>query len=110
MGTMWFPSTYTMNPYWRGRKDSALSDAMDVANFIVATDGRRNWVHFGSWCYGTTSMSRGCGAAIGVWHNGMTNALFYDGHVKSVKPPMENVAGATPPNAWLRQWHPNGNW
>ena len=110
MGTMWFPSTYTMNPWWRGRKDSAISDAMDVSNMIVATDGRRNWVHFGSWCYGTTSMARGCGAAIGVWHNGMTNALFYDGHVKSVKPPMANVAGATPPDAWLLKWHPNGNW
>ena len=108
MGTRWYASTYTMNPYIRAVKESTVSDAMDVANLIVATDGRRTWTHFSSWCYGTTAMDRNCGAAIGVWHNGMTNALFFDGHVKAEKPPMEAV-GANHP--WLLKWRPApGTW
>jgi len=106
MGTWWYASTYTMNPLWRGRKESTLVQDHDPANFIVACDGRRNWVHFASWCYGTTAQSRGCGAAIGVWHNGMTNVLYYDGHVKAEKPPMSNVAGQNPPHPWLLKWDP----
>ncbi len=108
MGTRWFPSTYTMNPYWRGQAEDALTQAMDPAGLIVATDGRRCWVHYSSWCYGTENKDRGCGAAIGVWHNEMTTVLYYDGHVKAEKPPMEAV-GANHP--WLLKWRPApGTW
>jgi prepilin-type N-terminal cleavage/methylation domain-containing protein/prepilin-type processing-associated H-X9-DG protein len=113
MGIWWYPSTYTMNPLWRARKETTIASwgTGDVASFIVATDGRRNWVHYDHWCYGTPTMTRGCGAAIGTWHNGQTNVLFFDGHVKSMSPPTDNVADATPPNPWLLQWDPtDGLW
>ena len=108
LGTWYYPSTYTMNPLWRGRKDTTIASwgSGDIANLIVATDGRRNWVHFDHWCYGTKTSTRGCGAAIGTWHNEQTNALFFDGHVKSVKPPTADVSGQTPPDPWLLQWDP----
>jgi prepilin-type N-terminal cleavage/methylation domain-containing protein/prepilin-type processing-associated H-X9-DG protein len=106
MGIWWFPSTYTMNPLWRNRKESTIAGWGDVASMIVATDGRRNWVHFDEWCYGTRTQTRGCGAAIGLWHNEQTNALFFDGHVKTEKPPVSDVSGQTPPHPWLLKWDP----
>ncbi|MCD6351913.1 MAG: DUF1559 domain-containing protein [Armatimonadetes bacterium] len=108
MGTWWYPTTYTFNPYWRGKTEDQLMQGMDIANLIVCTDGRRNWCHFSAWCYGTENQDRGCGADIGVWHNGMCNALFFDGHVKAQKPPMQPV-GAN--HEWLLKWRPApGTW
>ncbi len=110
MGTWWYPSTYTMNPFWRQKRESSITRVADVAQFVVACDGRRNWCHFAAWCFGTEDMSRGCGAAVGVWHNEQTNILYYDGHVKSVKPPMSDPS-ADPNGAWLRSWDPvDGTW
>ena len=105
MGITWYPSTYTMNPLWRGRKEGAFERP---AELVVGTDGSRNWVHFASWCYGTRNMGRGCGAAIGAWHNEQANLLFQDGHVKSEKPPMQPVPAGDP---WLMKWDEvDGNW
>ncbi len=105
MNVRWYPTTYTMNPFWRGTSEESF---LRPAELVMGTDGRRNWVHFASWCYGTTDQSRGCGAAVGVWHNETTNILYADGHVKAEKPPM---AADTPGSTWLMKWDQgDGNW
>jgi prepilin-type N-terminal cleavage/methylation domain-containing protein/prepilin-type processing-associated H-X9-DG protein len=115
-----YPTSYSRNPYthanWYGtaapfvgRSDGSIQAP---SNVIMLGDGRRDYVHFSDWCYGTEDASRGCAPANSNVHNGGGNYVFCDYHAKWQKAPTSIVGGVpTDPNDWRFKWEPrDGYW
>ncbi len=111
-------SSYARNPYttvgWyadmHGKKLAAFDKPSET---ILMCDGRRNWVHFSSWCFALEGQDgRSCYPTIAARHNDGANCSFVDGHVKWMKVPLADTGDANPQRAgdWRWLWDPGNGW